>query len=649
MNLSKSPKSIGQDAVVTPLKYGVNASNRIEESITQELITQELKTQELKTHAEPESFSVMRTNLSSRHQDKLDARAELDALIPKKAHAGPDQPGRAAGGIRFFSLTKLLMLFMIAFSFGLGGSAFASPPPGTWITNTAQIDYSYSPTAASTGRAYSNSADTQVMFNDTEPPIFISSTINPIVATNGGCTVRITLNIFDTSGVSDAYLRLGVMDMYDTTSTYDNGLAGDTTASDSLWNALVYISPMTLGDTYRIRVTAYDIFGNIGETYITLQVIDTSSSWTTIRSLGWNLINDVRVAGNALSILGDAVDEISQVYFEYRNWSGGNWMPCAVGSWSDHNPDTTGPNWGIYWNMDYLPDDTYLIKATAYDSGGVPDLSPGFLRVVKDSKDSWINEWTDTNEGIHVRRQLFNNLLSDTTIVIDKTSLSVEPSALVGVDSVWLRVTSYNTPPPDAPIPSENTGLFKQGDGSFRRFEREDGATTFTDSILISLPYIDEGRVGDEEALSLYYYDTTLGEWVKVPDARVDKDNDRIWANINHFTVFGAFRAVPLNLSGFTVYPNPFKPNDGDPTTGADYIPGAANTGITFEGLPIYSKIRIYTPLGASVRDLIVSSGNLVQWDAKNNRGDRVASGVYIFIVTTPSGEKITGKMVIIR
>ena len=36
-------------------------------------------------------------------------------------------------------------------------------------------------------------------------------------------------------------------------------------------------------------------------------------------------------------------------------------------------------------------------------------------------------------------------------------------------------------------------------------------------------------------------------------------------------------------------------------------------------------------------------------WDAKNSSGDKAASGVYLYLITDPAGNKKTGKFAVIR
>jgi len=100
------------------------------------------------------------------------------------------------------------------------------------------------------------------------------------------------------------------------------------------------------------------------------------------------------------------------------------------------------------------------------------------------------------------------------------------------------------------------------------------------------------------------------------------------------------------NLGTVHVYPNPYKPAD---TKFGDTVLGA---GIVFAGLTAQAHIRIYTVTGGLVKSLDETTGNGVcVWDTKNKKGSKVASGVYIYLITNPAddSQKANGKFAIIR
>jgi len=83
-------------------------------------------------------------------------------------------------------------------------------------------------------------------------------------------------------------------------------------------------------------------------------------------------------------------------------------------------------------------------------------------------------------------------------------------------------------------------------------------------------------------------------------------------------------------------YPNPFCPASG-------------HTRIYFGPLPGSATIQIHMLSGALVREIRHEGGGLEIWDATNQAGLGLASGVYIYFMTAPRGQKKSGKLVIIR
>lgn len=106
---------------------------------------------------------------------------------------------------------------------------------------------------------------------------------------------------------------------------------------------------------------------------------------------------------------------------------------------------------------------------------------------------------------------------------------------------------------------------------------------------------------------------------------------------------------VPLNTNYVLVRPNPFLPNDGKDKTGRNFSLSEPNeTGIIFDRIPANSTIKIFTVNGSFVTEKMSVSGGRYQWDTKNDNGVEVASGVYIFTLSSPKGST-TGKFVIVR
>ncbi len=89
------------------------------------------------------------------------------------------------------------------------------------------------------------------------------------------------------------------------------------------------------------------------------------------------------------------------------------------------------------------------------------------------------------------------------------------------------------------------------------------------------------------------------------------------------------------------LYPNPFRPGSGGPYD-ADKI--------TFANLPDIEDIRIYNLAGELVNTLRGEpAGGELRWEPVNRRGRRLASGVYIYYITSGEGKTKTGKFSVIH
>ena len=88
-------------------------------------------------------------------------------------------------------------------------------------------------------------------------------------------------------------------------------------------------------------------------------------------------------------------------------------------------------------------------------------------------------------------------------------------------------------------------------------------------------------------------------------------------------------------LSSIRIYPNPWRAARGD----GDII---------FDQMPLGSTVKIFTVSGRWVKTLDAPAGK-VPWDLTNDAGDKVASGIYFYLITDGQGDKMHGKFTIIR
>ena len=124
------------------------------------------------------------------------------------------------------------------------------------------------------------------------------------------------------------------------------------------------------------------------------------------------------------------------------------------------------------------------------------------------------------------------------------------------------------------------------------------------------------------------------GVWVPLAST-VDPLTQAVTAISDHLSVFQIMQATLLtSVSQFKIGPNPLRPSRGQHQ-------------MRFLGPP-NTEIRIYTLTGQLVKELTTASDGTSSWDATNQSGRDVASGVY-FIFVKASGKSETYKAIVER
>jgi len=100
----------------------------------------------------------------------------------------------------------------------------------------------------------------------------------------------------------------------------------------------------------------------------------------------------------------------------------------------------------------------------------------------------------------------------------------------------------------------------------------------------------------------------------------------------------GGSRTAATDLASAHAFPVPFRPAQG-------------HTKITFTGLTAQSTVKIYTVSGELVKTMGKSDGltDSLPWNARNEKGENLASGIYFFLIQDVSGGIRRGQLLIIR
>jgi hypothetical protein len=99
-----------------------------------------------------------------------------------------------------------------------------------------------------------------------------------------------------------------------------------------------------------------------------------------------------------------------------------------------------------------------------------------------------------------------------------------------------------------------------------------------------------------------------------------------------------AVSAAPsANVGSAIAYPNPCDARKG-------------HLQVTFDNLPSWVRLRLYTKSGELVKDISADTTNgILAWDLTNGAGCAVATGIYLYVILDNNGYKATGKLAVIR
>ncbi|MBU0952538.1 MAG: carboxypeptidase regulatory-like domain-containing protein [Elusimicrobia bacterium] len=165
----------------------------------------------------------------------------------------------------------------------------------------------------------------------------------------------------------------------------------------------------------------------------------------------------------------------------------------------------------------------------------------------------------------------------------------------------------------------------------------------------------------NEADLKLYNYNETTKKWdAATGTPTIDWSKFTLSLGVKHMSKFAVFYvagggngggsadAAALTMKDAYVYPNPLK--GGSLTADAIYQAVA----ITFKKLTAEARLKIFNIAGELVFDNVKANDAAVDtliWDTKNKSGEKVASGVYVYLLTNPkdSTDKKIGKLAIIR
>jgi len=135
--------------------------------------------------------------------------------------------------------------------------------------------------------------------------------------------------------------------------------------------------------------------------------------------------------------------------------------------------------------------------------------------------------------------------------------------------------------------------------------------------------------------LRFYYLSEDLRWFDEQPTEAPDLVNKKIRARLTRFSIYVLGTPIYSDLSHFNVYPNP-------------WTPYSIRDGIYFDNIPAGTNLRIYNIAGELIDEQFNLPGGTAKWDLRNKSGEKVASGIYLYVIETAT-ERRTGKILVIK
>ncbi|MBP7653255.1 LruC domain-containing protein [Candidatus Dependentiae bacterium] len=363
-------------------------------------------------------------------------------------------------------------------------------------------------------------------------------------------------------------------------------------------------------------------------------------------------------------------DRVKQILFQMKNINDNIWfdIPAVKTTRSSGNPDYNYPYF-VLSDFTMYSAGFYNLRAVVTDINDNVDVNPPQITIEINHTDADTRKnlkydgLTEVSEKLN---QSKNNEISISAAAdnpADDMNIKLNlPAGSFDTDAVIImEVLSADTQVIQS-ILEKNS---KQKLSGLLEINFSDTSISISDTNPLELifAYIDndnnnviDGTTVNVFEMSIWTYSRLTSVWEKLPNRNIDTEHKEITAYAKHFSLFALFsdKSAPasISLNNVTVFPNPFKPNDGLEETGKEFF-GTADvnnkTGVHIIGLTADAVITIYDILGRRVKELTpIANSGMAIWDARYEDGREAGSGIYIIVVKSGS-EKIVRKAALVR
>ncbi len=353
-----------------------------------------------------------------------------------------------------------------------------------------------------------------------------------------------------------------------------------------------------------------------------------------------------KVSGNRLTIVAEAVQEplnVSKVKFMYKPSHLENWEIIPIADAVHPNPDISWPYF-IHWELvdnsgTALSNGNYDLAAIAYDVNNIPDPSPMSITISINNVDMDIEEKLvagkqQKKEKIRNEKDNITKVGGTNTDALTEVKIA---SGALNQSSDYVNVTV------DPSLSSKPIGNLAEVVEA-RDVSLASGQKSLNEDCEITIPYKDSNSDGivdgtnvKEDNLEIWSFDSAANRWKKENDVTINKTQKFAKVSTEHFSTFALVSPGGAVLSQVKVYPSPVKARSGHDR--------ATFAGLTGKDV----HMRIFNIAGELVFEKEHIASASYDWLLKNKHEQNAASGIYLYLITDSTGDKVTGKFGIIR
>ncbi len=197
----------------------------------------------------------------------------------------------------------------------------------------------------------------------------------------------------------------------------------------------------------------------------------------------------------------------------------------------------------------------------------------------------------------------------------------------------FIEIDTNPTPDPGGNVP---TG-WKRVTQTLRKIEIIGANLSSGATVTVTIPYSEVNLAGNsEDSLQLYQLGSGSTTWEKVTAISRDTINNTISGVVSSFSYFSLMmNDWDTNLNNVIVYPNPC-------------ITDKYGYQLNFANLTQNSTVKIFNIAGELVKEIRVDNPIEI-WNLDNDDSERIASGIYIYLITDPAGNKKVGKLAVVK